>query len=163
MSADPFVVSVPEGATEIDLRPVLVPLVRKLMLAFEKGGAFSDKAVEEWVADVRRDHWRAQLAERLDWRWVKRYLLDTDWRRSCGSSGYHQYYPNEGEHHFYKPYVCIVMQEEYNDSANLVDMCRKAVEGIAKWEDRTFEQVCASILAHVSAIDALASLSLNGG
>lgn len=31
---DPFVVQVPAGATEIDLRPVLVPIVRKLMLTF---------------------------------------------------------------------------------------------------------------------------------
>lgn len=159
---DPFVVRVPAGATEIDLRPVLVPIVRKLMLVFSGDKAYSDKVVDEWLTKVHRDDRCARMVEGLDWRWIKNYMLATDWQRSCGSGGYHQYYPDKSEK-YHRPWVCVGMQEEYNEGTNLVAMCWKAVKDIAKWEDRTFEAVCVSILAQVSVIDALASLAPGEG
>jgi len=163
VTGDPFVVQVPAGATEIDLRPALVPIVRKLMLAFSDEKAHSKDDVAEWLADVYRDDRRAQLIESLDWTWIKSYMLATDWRRSCGSGGYHQYYPPKGKRYRYKPYVCVILKEQFNSGENFVEMGRAAVKRIAKWEGRAFEAVCAAILAHVSVIDALAALAPDDG
>lgn len=152
-----FVVDVPEGATSIDLGPILRPILRKLMLVFSKDQAHSDEDLDAWISNFHREHRRAQLIGQLRWQWISRYMLDTDWRRSHSETNA-QYYPNKGEHHRWRPYVCVCMKEKFQHDTNLAEMKRRAVEGIAKWEDRSFEEVCAAIVANTSVVVALASL-----
>jgi hypothetical protein len=78
---DPFVIPVPPGATEIDLRPYLLPLIKGLIC--NRWDPFNEPVSAERVEGVmawwrKADEWWLR-AEGIDIEWVKAYLLDHGW------------------------------------------------------------------------------------
>ena len=162
---DPFVIPVPPGATEIDLRPVLEPVLRAVMFSrWEKHfpTSFVDNFAANWLHETRL----ARLIETIKWEWLRDYMLNHKWRRAdCHT--HCQYYPPEN----YGPTgVCIIMKEEHiPDDHNEVEQNRNAVQHIARWElSKTradlddIEQQAQKILDSRAAVDRLASLAGEG-
>ena len=80
---DPLTIQIPAGATEINLRPILVPIIQALLTKrhWSPYDAVRDKEAEEWLSRAfEHAAWWARATDlRLDW--IERYLRDHDWKQ----------------------------------------------------------------------------------
>jgi len=140
---DSFVVQIPPGATEIDLRPVLAPIVRAIMKNEEgKFEHYAEEHVDQFFDRFVTETKLVRLMERIKWEWVRDYMLANGWRRSPPSSGSAQYYPPKVEHYYGPTGICVLMKERYvpaktlTTNYNLIQQTWNAVRLITQFEQR---------------------------
>ena len=167
MADDPFILPVPEGATEINLRPILEPIVRRIMRETKPEDRFSTEVVDDYVREMIEESALCRLIERIKWEWIRDYLLDEGWRRS-NVSPTAQYYPPDTESKKWKPSgICLVMREKHiHGDHNYTHQAYEAVRKIARWEFNQHGAIPLNMLAkqaqkildHRSAVDRLAGV-----
>jgi hypothetical protein len=137
--SDSFVVQIPPGATEIDLRPLLAPIVRAIMKnEKDRFDHYAEEHVEQFFDRFKTESKLIHLLEKIKWEWLRDYMLAKGWRRSPGSENA-QYYPPE-EKNYGQSGVCIVMKEKWipqktlTTNYNLIEQTWRAVRDIARFE-----------------------------
>jgi len=160
--SNPFIVPVPRGATQIDLRPYLAPILRELLLIAQRGQpwgeAHTEIELEDWIGRVYGRDRLARAIELVQREWLSEYMLSRKWRRSGGlDGGFAQYYPPEPEMKR-RGHLCIRLKEEFiPESLPLISQHWRAIHEIANWEKRAPAEVARDILAIGGlAVDALA-------
>jgi len=86
-----FIIDIPEGTTKLDLRPILIPIVRGLLTSNQRwDNHITRKQVEEWIerAFATSNHddrilrlkqsWLIAYAEAHNWKKQERYSLSTE-------------------------------------------------------------------------------------
>ncbi len=160
---DPFTLRIEPGQTELDLRPVLMPLLQRLArlhgcgiekrLAHEHNASphhsYSPEQIERFMDQIATEH---RLATRLSWltpEGLHRYLTDRGWH--VYESYRHRQYSMAGHHAF-----CVRMCADDEFPGD----CWNALRCIAEQEGRkwSLDRVATDILAYSNAIDALASV-----
>lgn len=133
--SDPFKIPVPEGATEIDLRPLLEPLIRFVMRAKLDPTFYPVEAVDSFTAELVADSAQGRLIETIKWEWIRDYMLAEGWRRSGGlTGGKAQYYPPKTKYDYGPRGICVMMKEEFlGPSHNEVNQNRWAIHKITMW------------------------------
>ena len=167
---NPFVVKVPAGATEIDLRPVLAPIIRAVMRnASDKQEHFSDRDVDRFAERLMIETRISALMQTIKWEWISKYMLDHKWRRAdCHS--HCQYYPPEDKNRIGPSGLCVLIKEEFiPPNHNEVEQAWRAIEQIAKWRGvRTavflddIETQAKLIVAHVDPVTRLGEVAVEG-
>lgn len=80
---DPLIIPVPSGATEINLRPIILPIIQAIIHAKDRYNfrAVTVKQAEDWLNVAVRDSawWRRVEGFRV--MWFKPYLEANGWRR----------------------------------------------------------------------------------
>lgn len=164
---DPFVVKIAPGQTEIDLRPLLLPLLQ--FVACRHGCGVEERRVGEDKAGKHRSYSPTQMEDfmgrlvdrqRLAGRmaclrpeWIHDYATKTGWRTS--DSYRHRQYNREYDR--WRPTDAFVVHKKEGD-ARFPGDCWAAVKSLSAYEDRSWDEVIDSIMAHGNAVDALASV-----
>ena len=141
MSDDPFMVPVPDGATHIDLREFLVPLLRAIMRQGGKWEHVGDESVDRYFDRLLVETRITRKLETVNPRWIVDYMKAKQWRASMVSShGTRQLYPPEKEPYYGPTGICIIMKLAYvpekteTENYNEVQQAWRAVKDITRFE-----------------------------
>ena len=77
-------IDVPEGATKIDLAPVLIPLLRGLLNRGDRSGRVSLEQVEAFAKRALLDHNNTERMMRLRQQWIINYIKPRGWKPGYG-------------------------------------------------------------------------------
>lgn len=87
-------IDVTEGATKVDLAPILIPLLRGLLNCGNSYGRVSLEEVENFAKEALLDHANTERMVRLHQQWIIDYIKPRGWEACYGPGlSYEKYKP----------------------------------------------------------------------
>lgn len=160
-------IKIEPGQSEIDLRPVIMPLLQELArslgvgIEFDRRGtqrtdpfsSYTPEQVERWMSAMVERHRLAERMKLFQADWIHEYATGTGWYSSDNYR--HRQYSRAYDR--WRPTDAFVVYKD-RDDPRFAHGCWRAVRAMAAYEDRSWDAVIAAILARGNAIDALASV-----
>jgi len=151
----PYLVEVPPGATHVDLREVIVPVLQALLKA-QTGERVSRATAECALLDVSLWSPLTERMLKLDPSWIRRYLERAGW---YVHSDYDYWQASNREDEMSVSFrAADSFSLKKRGVANSAEKLWVAFESIAKWERVTIEQALVNVEVSVSAVDRLAEI-----
>lgn len=161
-------IDVPKGATKIDIGPVLVPILRKLMRCGIQGkDHVLIENVEDWVEEAYLSHENDERLILLRSCWIASYCDKHGWSGGRDKDGTLKYemkrvppkpmperwhsYPYHERYHQIR-----VSPDDYPHKRERLNGLLRSVNAIAAYEKRTIAKVISAIEAEGSALEQLA-------
>ena len=161
-----LVIQIPAGTTEIDLTPILVPIVR---VALQKRGSWTEAQTEDAIRDIFEHTAFERRVAKLRQAWICEYLETRGWKAHWRDSD-----PDIGALVMYEkpknePYRrgmnldetrwgVQAVRDDGNPNARIIRHCQ-TVRECAQEEKRDKLEILADIEALGSAVDRLADVS----
>lgn len=141
----------------MSLEPALMPLALTLA-RMALGHRVCERDVEEMFAKVVEEAPLIERMVRLRGLWVRDYLQEKGWHVTNSYSHFQANVQTDSSVYFHRS-ASVVLYFDYKEPENGARGYWKALEEIAKWEERSLAEVLDDIESRVSAIDLLAALA----